>query len=49
MCVCVKAKQRGYTMEFDFPEQFRFWYNENYQRGSEGMETLMEENEGGQG
>lgn len=46
--MCVKAKQREYTMEFDFPEQFRSWYNENYQRGSEEMETLMEENEGGQ-
>lgn len=47
VCMCLKAKQWGYTKEFDFPEQFGSWYNEKYQRGSGGLETLTEEKEGG--
>ena len=43
--MCVKAKQRAWTTIQlpKFPGQPRPWHNENYQRGSEGMETGLKE------
>lgn len=43
---CVKAKQQAWTITLQLPGQLRPWHNENYQRGSEGMETVMKERGG---